>query len=276
MSRFRKIMLGVFVAILLQCSISFAFQRKLIFHERPLPANHIFKAEYPYKEYVLTRHIAKGETVNLNALYYSPLGEKKGTVFYLHGTLGNMQTQEKHLHDFLERGYAVFTYDYRTYGKSTGSIYSETDMHEDAAWVYGRFKDLVKIKDSEVTMVGRSLGTGLAVPLASDVHPKNLILISPYYEMADVAKRFMPYLPKPLINKALRFGFHTDERIAEVQCPLYVFHGTKDELIPYSSGKAFEPYTKNGGRFIPVPGGGHLDLTRYEAFQSGLDSILSN
>jgi uncharacterized protein len=272
----KRALIGLLLFIVLQCSIAIAFQDKFIFLKKKLPDTHVFNSTYAYDEYTFTRLTDNGEAVSLNALYYFPKGEICGVVFYLHGTLGNLQTQEKHLHDFLDRGYAVFVYDYRTYGKSKGVIHSEEDLHEDANWMFERCMELTNKAAGDIVVAGRSLGTGMAVPLAAKYQPKKLLLITPYWQIADVAKRFMPYMPKAVIEKGLHFEFQSGGMIDEVTCPTYVFHGTLDLIVPYKSGRMFEEHVSANGCFVKVPGARHSNISKFDAFQTHLDDILSN
>jgi len=271
----KSIIIGLVVLLVLQPPLSLAFQKKVLFLEIKLPQDHVFSSITTVKEYFFTRTVPDGQKVRINALYYDPIGQQKGTVFYLHGTLGNMETQEKHIREFVKLGYAVFTYDYRSYGKSKGVIGSEEDFHNDAAYMFREFLSISRLSEDQVVIAGRSLGTGLAVPLAAKFYPKSLILISPYWQMTDVAKRFMPLMPRPLIEKNLKYNFRSDLRIQEVKCPVYIFHGTLDEVIPFRSGKKFEPYALHHGEFVAVKGAGHLNITRFTTFQEKLYKILS-
>lgn len=149
-------------------------------------------------------------------------------------------------------------------------------MHEDAAWMFDRCLETIGRDASEMIVVGRSLGTGMAVPLAAAYHPCMLLLITPYWQLADVAKRFIPYIPRPVIQKALKFNFAAEGIIDEVDCPVYVFHGTLDELVPFRSGRMFESYASDNGSFIRIPGARHLNITRFDTFQEHMSDILIN
>ena len=159
--------------------------------------------------------------------------------------------------------------DYRTYGKSTGKL-SEEAFYHDAQLFYDYL--LKHYHETEITLYGRSLGTGIATYLASKNNPKRLILESPYYSMVDVGESRFPFLPvKPL----LKYKFPTFQFIQNVSCPITMVHGTDDDIVPYNSAKKlFEVAPKTQTKFINVEGGNHNNLIDFEEFQNGIESSL--
>ena len=49
-------------------------------------------------------------------------------------------------------------------------------------------------------------------------------------------------------------------RIGQINCPLYVVHGTSDEVVPYSQGRALYDLAKDPKEFLPIPNAGHTDF----------------
>jgi pimeloyl-ACP methyl ester carboxylesterase len=56
--------------------------------------------------------------------------------------------------------------------------------------------------------------------------------------------------------------------------PTYIFHGTKDAVVPYASAAMLRPLLPEKDHFITIRGGGHKDLSEFELFQEKLDEIL--
>ena len=77
--------------------------------------------------------------------------------------------------------------------------------------------------EEDITLYGRSLGTGIATYLASKNNPRQLILETPYYSILDVAKDRFPIFP---VKKLLKYEFPTHQFIKQVSCPITIFHGT--------------------------------------------------
>src|SRR4029077_9786119 len=125
----------------------------------------------------------------------------RGLIFYLHGNVGDVTTWTTGL-DFYQRvNYDLFIFDYRGYGKSTGRIESEAQLHADvrAAW------DVIapRYQGMPIVLFGRSLGTGLATRLRAEGDPSLLVLVTPFTSLAASAKRHYPYAPEFLVKYPL-------------------------------------------------------------------------
>jgi alpha/beta superfamily hydrolase len=199
-------------------------QERLLFRATVLPGDHRFKFSQPFEE---IRIPVPGAV--LDALYF-PQQDSRGLVFFLHGNAGNVETWTTGL-DFYQRvGYDLFMLDYRGYGKSTGSMRSETELHADvrAAW------DAIapRYGGKPVVVYGRSLGSGLAASLARDVHPALLCWSLPY-RARRAAKR-----STRSTRVAAQYPRRTDANIGEVTSPVVLLHGCDDAKIPSSIANA--------------------------------------
>ena len=167
----------------------------------------------------------------LHALHFTQ-PQPRGLVFFLHGNAGNLQTWTTGVDFYRRVNYDLFILDYRGYGKSTGTIDGEDQLHADvrAAWdaIAPRYRDV------PIVIYGRSLGTGLAARLARDVQPALLVLVTPYASLAAAAKRAFPMAPEFLLKYRLR----TDTLIADVRSPVLLMHGNRDTLIPLADSEA--------------------------------------
>jgi uncharacterized protein len=192
----------------------------------------------------------------------------KGIVFYLHGNAGSLKEWGWLYKDYTERGYDLLMIDYRSYGKSKGKL-SEKTLHSDAQLVYNYIKKT--FSEDKIIIHGRSIGTGIAVKLASENHPKALIMESPYYNLKDVAQKAVPIVPVDLL---LRYKLKSNEYITKVKCPVYIVHGTNDGVVPFKSGEKLYKIAGENAQFIPIDGGLHNNLSQFDAYHVLLDKIL--
>ncbi|MBN1380644.1 MAG: alpha/beta fold hydrolase [Deltaproteobacteria bacterium] len=243
-------------------------QEGMIFFPEVLPPEYRFDFPVPFEEINLK---VKGATIN--ALYFK-IDNPKGAVLYFHGNAGSLSSWGYAALDFTSRSYNVFIVDYRGYGKSTGRIMNESMLHDDAAAAYEYVKNLYP--EEQIILYGRSIGTGIACYLATQNKPHMLILESPYYSLKDIANRFIPFMPAALIDKIFKYPLRTDLWIPHVQCPIYIFHGMEDEIIPFNSSRRLVPLIKSEHELIAIPGGGHNDLINYPLYHEGLDRILKS
>jgi len=92
--------------------------------------------------------------------------------------------------------YSVYLVNYRGYGGSTGSP-SETGLLNDAVAIFDR----LQTQHESISLIGRSLGTGVAIHLASVRGVDKLVLVTPFDSIVNVAKRGYPIFPVSLFLK---------------------------------------------------------------------------
>lgn len=242
----------------------YCFQEKLLFHPEKLPDDYKFQSTVKYAEWNIP-----GKSGNLiNALFFKS-DSTKGVIIYFHGNAGSLHTWLTVADQFMFDHYDVVIMDYPGYGKSKGEL-SEVNLFKDAQSVYDTIAKMYA--QSQIIVYGRSIGTGIAAQVGSVNNPGMIILESPYYNMKELAHQWCPFLP----GFILRYPFRTDEYIKEIKCPVVIFHGTADEVIPYSSGWKLKTFFKPGDIFITVKGGHHNDLNNFNDYREGLHRILVN
>lgn len=248
------------------CLFYWLFQEKFIFVRFPLPDRFTFNFPQPYEELRMERP----DGARLHALHFT-VPDPEGAVLYLHGNTGSLKRWGKRAPRFTTLHHAVLMPDYRGYGKSTGKI-SEAALHADARAWFDRLAG--QYGEANVVIYGRSLGSGMAVPLAAARSPRTLILESPFADLLDVARHYLAILPYRWL---LKYQFRSDEAIKNVKCPVFIFHGKRDPLVPYSS--ALRLYaaipTDVHRELITFAKGYHSDLAGYARFRRKLRSILA-
>ncbi len=233
----------------------------MIFEPTKLQKSYKFKFDHPYKEYFIDSGFGC-----INILHFK-IEKPKGCIIYHHGNARDMSDWAKNYKTFIELGYDVVFYDYRGYGKSTGKL-SEMALHKDARKVY--YFLLQFYKPSEIIQYGRSLGTGVATKLAGRVDSPLLILETPYYSMRAMASKTIPFVPVSLL---LKFPIRTNRFIQKVKCPIYIFHGMKDELVPFKHSLRLKNI-KPEINLIAIHHGLHGNLSEFSEYHEGLKKIL--
>jgi alpha-beta hydrolase superfamily lysophospholipase len=238
-------------------------QERLLFPATSLPADYRFRIDQPFSEVAIP---VAGAT--LHALHVMQ-SDPRGLVFYLKGNGGNVATWTTSV-DFWRRvNYDLFILDYRGYGKSTGHIESEAQLHADVRAAYDAIAPHYRGKP--VVIVGRSLGSGLAVALARDVAPPLLVLVSPYTSIADAALREYPVAPSFLVRYPLR----SDQVIGSVTSPMLLLHGKLDTLIPAADSERLRALARAPVDLVLVDGAGHNDIQRFPAYLDALAGRLA-
>jgi pimeloyl-ACP methyl ester carboxylesterase len=255
------VLLGLYVMI---GSVLYFFQEKLLFLPTTLEQDYQYQFNYPFEELFLETE----KNTTINALHFKA-ENSKGVILYFHGNAGDLSRWGKITEYFVEKHYDVLVMDYRTYGKSKGKL-SEAAFYKDAQYCYDYL--LKHYPENEITLYGRSLGTGIASYIASKNNPKQLILETPYYSILDVARDRFPMFP---ISKLLKYHFPTYQFLPKAKCPITIIHGTDDNLVPYVSGKKLSELNIRTLDFITIEGGNHNNLIEFEAYHFAIDKVLN-
>jgi hypothetical protein len=252
------LVLALYLAIL---ALLWWGQERLLFFPERLPAGHRFELGADVHETWVEVPGAR-----LNALHLR-LPRPDGVVFFLHGNAGNLRNWFVAADFYRSANLDLYMIDYRGYGKSSGHIESQAQLHADvrAAWagvapLYAGRKRVV---------YGRSLGTALAAHLAAAVQPELTVLVAPYASMAALAKEKYPWVPTAL----LRYPLRTDEDLVRVQGAVMLAHGVKDELIPASHSERLKAAVPRA-QLLLIPEAGHNDLQEFPVYLEGLRAAL--
>jgi uncharacterized protein len=260
------LLIGVALLYGLICLVYWLVQDRFIFVRFPLPKAYAFTFDQPFTEEWL--HPEEG--VELHGLHFTAR-EPLGTVLYFHGNTGSLRRWGKRASRFTRLGWNVLMMDYRGYGKSKGKL-SESALHADALAWYDHLAQ--RESDERIVIYGRSLGSGMAVPLAAQRKPRALVLESPFANLYDPARHQFFLIPYRWL---LRYTFRNDKAIRRVKCPVFIFHGKRDPVVPYES--ALRLYASVPGdvqrEMITFPKGYHSDLGQFSRFQRKLAAILA-
>lgn len=189
--------------------------------------------------------------------WYLPAKNPKGTLLLLHGNAGNISGRLDKVKGWVDRGVSVFLIDYRGYGKSEGVITCETDLYLDGAAALKWLKDTKGIPYSEIIVYGESLGAAPATELAVQTRLKGLLLEVPFTSLREIAKAHYPWAPGFFLRN---FQLDNLAKIGKIPCPVFIIHGTEDDVCPYEMGRRLFEAASQPKDFLSVPGGFHSDL----------------
>ena len=236
---------------------------KLIFKPSKLDSG--YKYDFPQKFEELSIPMKDG--VKLNGLLFTT-DSSKGLVFYLHGNAGNLGFWGRIAPIFTSQHYDVFIPDYRGYGKSGGTITSESQLYDDMQTLYDAMRS--RYAENRTIVLGYSIGTGPAAQLASTNNPRMLILQAPYYGLVDLVQHMVPTIDTNLI----RYKFPTYQFLQQTKAPVYIFHGDADKTIYPESSEKLKAFFKKDDELIVLKGVGHSGLTLSQDYMNGLKRIL--
>ena len=206
-----------------------------------------------------------GETV---VLWWSPPARDRPVVLFLHGNGGAMADRADRLALYQSRGFGAAFLSWRGYGGSTGKP-SEPGLMLDAEAAYAFLRGQ-GIPDSRIVLVGESLGSGVAVQLATSHPVAAVVLEAPYTAAVDIAARAYPWIPVRLLMKD---QFLSRNHIARLRAPLLILHGERDRVIPQGFGKTLFDLANDPKTFVSLGPVGHEALSDPVTWALGADFI---
>lgn len=261
---FRTVKIILLIYVLLGIGLYY-FQENILLHPVSHPEGYAYTFNVPFKEV----NIPINKKENLNIIQFLPGDSlRKGVVLYFHGNMKNIHHYAGFASNFTKHGYEVWMPDYPGFGKTTG-VLTEKKLYEEALLVYKLA--IKKFKPDSIIIYGRSFGTGIASQLATVIDCKKLILETPYYSIPALFGYYAPVYPTSYMSK---FQLPVNEYLKEITVPVTIFHGTDDEIIPYSVTKKLKMSLKPGDEFITIEDGKHNNLNEFSLFHHKLDSLL--
>ena len=183
-------------------------------------------------------------------------GESNWIWLWCHGNAGNISHRLQNLallHQ--ELGVNIFLFDYRGYGRSAGKP-SEKGTYLDAEAALAYLDSREDVDSKRIIYFGRSLGAAVAVELATRKPPAALILESPFPSVPYMARHLYPFLP---VWPLLRTRYDSLSKIRQIDVPLLVLHGDRDDIVPLEAGRKLFEAAGTDKSFCPIRGAGHND-----------------
>ncbi len=182
----------------------------------------------------------------------APASADAATVVLFHGN-GEDLSQRVHIaHDLIAAGYGVVLAEYRGYGGNPGK------PHEAGLYADGRAAiEFAYRQTSRVILHGYSLGSGVAVQMATEYPIDALLLEAPFTCMADVARTRFPYVP---VRWLLRDRYDNLSKIGAVRAPVLIYGGLADGLISPRQFAALHAAVPGPRRLALVDDADHVDV----------------
>lgn len=225
------------------------FQRQIMYH----PTKHILgQPPAPFQEILAET----SDGLSLKAWYAAP-EQNKPNVLFFHGNGATIEWRLPKVRAFLQQGYGVYLAEYRGYGGNKGSP-TETGLKLDAQ---AHYKALNKLEKNIVTY-GESLGTHLALYIATQHHVKGVVLENAYTSMHDLARKRYPAMPIPA--SFIHDKYDSLLIAPKLNSPVLQLHAAKDLTVPISFGKrlysSIDATNVAPKKWVKINGVGHNNI----------------
>jgi fermentation-respiration switch protein FrsA (DUF1100 family) len=183
-----------------------------------------------------------------------PVGDGSGYwLLICHGNAGNISDVGRPYHyaGLRALGLSLFAFDYRGYGESEG-LPTESGLYRDADAAYRYLRDTLEVPPERLVIFGHSLGSAVAVELASRVPAAGLVLDGALTSVRERAQELFPYAPVRWIAAS---RFLSIDRVGALGLPKLFLHARDDEVIPFRHGRKLFEAAAGPKRFVELRGG---------------------
>jgi fermentation-respiration switch protein FrsA (DUF1100 family) len=181
----------------------------------------------------------------------------KGTVIHVHGNAENVSAHWQLVGWLTKRGYNVFLFDYRGFGGSAGTP-EPKGVFEDTQSAFDYVRSRADVDPEKLLVFGQSLGGNLAIAAVGSGNRagiRALAIEGTFYSYSAIANDKM-FGSGLFVNG----DYSADRFIGKLTpIPLLLIHGTEDNVIPYRHSERLFYLAGEPKRWMPVPGGGHID-----------------
>lgn len=200
-------------------------------------------------------------------------------VVYLHGNPSAIASSVNISHYAVLRGLGsnIIAPEYRGFAGLDGSP-TESGLAEDAAAAYRYLRTVRKVSPARIVLYGWSLGSAVAIDLASNVETAAVILEGAPASIVEMTQRRYPFFPVRLL---MRNRFDSIGRIGRITSPMLFFHSAEDAVVPIDEGRRLFAAAGGQKEFVEVRGGhvhaidvdGDRIATAVRAFLEGHEAL---
>jgi fermentation-respiration switch protein FrsA (DUF1100 family) len=191
--------------------------------------------------------------------------EPDAVVLHLHGNAGNL-TWRAPVADYLSQQLraSILIFDYRGYGRSEG-VPTIAGLLKDARAARRELANREKVAETDIVLIGESLGGAVAVDLAAEDGARGLVLENTFSSLRDVGSA---HYPQVLVSVLVADKLNSAGKIGRYRGPLLQVHGTADSVVPLHSAKKLHAAANEPKKLLQLPGHDHnsqLPTPYYEA-----------
>jgi fermentation-respiration switch protein FrsA (DUF1100 family) len=177
---------------------------------------------------------------------------------YLYGNGMCLETSCYEFAQFRQLGCTVLIPEYPGYGMSSGWA-SESGCYEAADAAYHYLTATLRAHPTQIVVAGWSLGAAVAIDLAARKQVAGLIVLGAFTNIPEQAHAMLPWVPTWVVCLFIMERFDNVSKIRQVTCPIFIGHGTEDELVPFAMAErlAQAARPRNSVTFLPIGGCSH-------------------
>jgi pimeloyl-ACP methyl ester carboxylesterase len=224
-----RVVRSVLIIYLLVTLVFSMFQEWFIFPGQATQGRPEARFTVPTDGELLQVTSARGDRVAMLLLKGSADSASRPTIIFFYGNAMCLADAVDFCREWRKLGANVVGVEYPGYGLSSGKP-GEQSFYDAANAVWDHLSQRGDIDMTRIIPTGLSIGSGVAVELASRKPVAAVALFSPYTSLDDLARHAMPILPTGAI---LKHHFRNHDKIKSLQMPILIVHGRRDNIIPH-------------------------------------------
>ncbi len=187
-------------------------------------------------------------------------GRGGATLLWFHGNSGNISHRLDNILILNERlGVGILIIDYRGYGLSAGRP-SESGLYMDAEAAFEYMTgELGLDAERDIVLMGRSLGAGVAVEMATRHRVRGVILESGFTSIREMAESSGSFLPTSVAMLLFEARYDSLSKMGLVNSPVMILHGDRDDTVPYWMAEKLYEAANEPKTLYPIRGASHND-----------------
>ena len=218
---------SIIIAYIVVIIFVYFYQRNLLYH----PSENNYQndtIQFNYEEIF----IKVNDEIKLKSWIINKDLKNFKTLVFFHGNAGDLSNRIYKLNELDKLDINILLISWRGFSGNEGYP-TEKNLYEDAEAAI-KWLNKKKVSNSQIILYGESLGTGVAVEIASKNNFNSIILESPFTSIENSAKIYYPYLP---VKFLLKDRYDSISKIKKINSPILVMHGRKDDIVPFFMGK---------------------------------------
>jgi len=217
---------SIILAYLAVILFIYFYQRNLLYH--PSENNYLNdKINFKYEEILIETE----KNIQIKSWFIKKDLKKFKTLVFFHGNAGNLLNRVHKINELEKLDINILLTSWRGFSGNKGKP-TEQNLYSDANKII-KWLGAQEVNYKDIILYGESLGTGVAIELASKNNYGGIILESPFTSIKDAAKIYYPYLP---VNLLLKDRYDSKSKIKDIKTPILIMHGKMDKIVPQKMG----------------------------------------
>ncbi|MCD8520264.1 MAG: alpha/beta hydrolase [Alphaproteobacteria bacterium] len=204
--------------------------------------------------------VTTDDDLNLTGWLKYPRDDDKPVLIFFHGNAQTIEHRLGKVDAYINAGYGVMLPEYRGYGGNPGTP-MEDGLYKDARAYLNFIRNDPRLNQQKLIIYGESLGSGVAVQMATEFPPYRLVLEVPFSSALDVAQSRFFFIP--FLSYLMHDHYDNTSKIKNVECPVLVGTAGNDFVVPNRFGQKLYNAVESTKKLVHYESAMHHNMYDY-------------